>query len=75
MYLKILIYFLWILLALVTIIQYSDLIKDLPWLDKFAVFLIFTITAPAFYIVTLASWLLDIILGEGWEDYDSNTKI
>lgn len=75
MYLKILIYILWILLALVTIIQYSDLIKDLPWLDKFAVFLIFTITAPAFYVVTLASWLLDIILGEGWEDYDSNTKI
>ncbi len=75
MYLKILIYILWILLALVTIIQYSELIKDLPWLDKFAVFLIFTITAPAFYVVTLASWLLDIILGEGWEDYDSNTKI
>ena len=65
---KILLLALWILMLMSIIIQYSDVLADLPTGKMIIVFLIFTIVCPAFYVINIATWLLDIILGEGWDE-------
>ena len=72
MILGIIVYVLWILMFLSLAIQSADSLYKLGWADMFIVLIIFLITAPAFFISNIATWVLDLLMGDNWDSSDDN---
>ena len=72
MILGIIVYFLWILMFLSLAIQSADSLYKLGWAEMFIVLIIFLITAPAFFISNIATWVLDLLMGDNWDSSDDN---
>lgn len=72
MILGIIVYVLWILMFLSLAIQSADSLYKLGWAEMFIVLIIFLITAPAFFISNIATWILDILMGSNWDGSDDN---
>lgn len=72
MILGIIIYVLWILMFLSLAIQSADSLYKLGWAEMFIVLIIFLITAPAFFISNIATWVLDLLMGDNWDGSDDN---
>lgn len=72
MILGIIIYVLWILMFLSLAIQSADSLYKLGWTEMFIVLIIFLITAPAFFISNIATWALDLLMGDNWDGSDDN---
>lgn len=72
MILGIIVYVLWILMFLSLAIQSADSLYKLGWAEMFIVLIIFLITAPAFFISNIATWVLDLLMGDNWDDSDDN---
>lgn len=64
----IIVMFLWMLLFISLAIQYAGAMQNLSTGEQCMCLLIFLITAPAFFICNIATWSLDILLGEGWDN-------
>lgn len=77
MTLIIVIYILWLLMFLSLAIQSADSLYQIGWVEMLIVLIIFLITAPAFFISNIATWILDILMGSNWDgsdDDDDNIK-
>lgn len=61
---------LWGLMSLLLMTQYASICKDLSFIDKAAVGLIFIIGGPFFVIVNILEVILGCFLPEGWDDDD-----
>ena len=72
MILSIIVYVLWILMFLSLAIQSADSLYKLCWVEMFIVLIIFLITAPAFFISNIATWVLDLLMGDNWDGNDDN---
>lgn len=72
MILSIIVYVLWILIFLSLAIQSADSLYKLDWAEMFIVLIIFLITAPAFFISNIATWVLDLLMGDNWDGSDDN---
>lgn len=72
MILGIIVYVLWILMFLSLAIQSADSLYKLGWAEMFIVLIIFLITAPAFFISNIATWVLDLLMGDNWDGSDDN---
>lgn len=72
MILSIIVYVLWILMFLSLAIQSADSLYKLGWAEMFIVLIIFLITAPAFFISNIATWVLDLLMGDNWDGSDDN---
>ena len=72
MILGIIVYVLWILMFLSLAIQSADSLYKLGWAEMFIVLIIFLITAPAFFISNIATWVLDLLMGDNWHSSDDN---
>lgn len=72
MILGIIVYVLWILMFLSLAIQSADSLYKLGWAEMFIVLIIFLITAPAFFISNIATWILDLLMGDNWDGSDDN---
>lgn len=72
MILGIIVYVLWILMFLSLAIQSADSLYKLGWAEMFIVLIIFLITAPAFFISNIATWVLDLLMGDNWDNSDDN---
>lgn len=72
MILGIIVYVLWILMFLSLAIQSADSLYKLGWAEMFIVLIIFLITAPAFFISNIATWVLDLLMGDNWDSSDDN---
>ena len=72
MILGIIVYVLWILMFLSLAIQSADSLYKLSWAEMFIVLIIFLITAPAFFISNIATWVLDLLMGDNWDSSDDN---
>lgn len=72
MILGIIVYVLWILMFLSLAIQSADSLYKLGWAEMFIVLIIFLITAPAFFISNIATWVLDLLMGNNWDGSDDN---
>lgn len=72
MILSIIVYVLWILMFLSLAIQSADSLYKLGWAEMFIVLIIFLITAPAFFISNIATWILDLLMGDNWDGSDDN---
>ena len=72
MILGIIVYVLWILIFLSLAIQSADSLYKLGWAEMFIVLIIFLITAPAFFISNIATWILDLLMGDNWDGSDDN---
>lgn len=77
MTLIIVIYILWLLMFLSLAIQSADSLYQISWVEMLIVLIIFLITAPAFFISNIATWILDILMGSNWDgsDDDNNNNI
>lgn len=75
MTLMIIIYILWLLMFLSLTIQSADSLYRIGWVEMLIVLIIFLITAPAFFISNIATWMLDILMGSNWDDSDDNNNI
>ena len=64
----IIIIILWAVMALLIMIQYAPVCKDLSINDKLIVGIIFIIGGPFFAIVNILEALLDCFLPEGWDE-------
>ena len=64
----IIIMILWATMALLVMIQYAPVCKDLPNNDKLIVGIIFMIGGPFFAIANILEALLDCFLPEGWDE-------
>lgn len=75
MTLIIVIYILWLLMFLSLAIQSADSLYQIGWVEMLIVLIIFLITAPAFFISNIATWILDILMGSNWDgSNDDNIK-
>ena len=72
MILGIIVYVLWILMFLSLAIQSADSLYKLSWAEMFIVLIIFLITAPAFFISNIATWVLDLLMGDNWDGSDDD---
>lgn len=72
MILGIIVYVLWILMFLSLAIQSADSLYKLGWAEMFIVLIIFLITAPAFFISNIATWVLDLLMGDNWDGSNDN---
>lgn len=72
MILGIIVYVLWILMFLSLAIQSADSLYKLGWAEMFIVLIIFLITAPAFFISNIATWVLDLLMGDNWDGSDDD---
>lgn len=72
MILGIIVYVLWILMFLSLAIQSADSLYKLDWAEMFIVLIIFLITAPAFFISNIATWVLDLLMGDNWDGSNDN---
>lgn len=72
MILSIIVYVLWILMFLSLAIQSADSLYKLGWAEMFIVLIIFLITAPAFFISNITTWVLDLLMGDNWDGSDDN---
>ena len=72
MTLIIVIYTLWLLIFLSLAIQSADSLYQIGWVEMLIVLIIFLITAPAFFISNIATWILDILMGSNWDGSDDN---
>lgn len=72
MILGIIIYVLWILMFLSLAIQSADSLYKLGWAEMFIVLTIFLITAPAFFISNITTWVLDLLMGDNWDGSNDN---
>ena len=70
----IIIMILWATMALLVMIQYAPVCKDLSNNDKLIVGIIFMIGGPIFTIANVLEAILDCILPEGWGDDDDPWK-
>lgn len=64
----IIIMILWATMALLVMIQYAPVCKDLSTNDKLIVGIIFIIGGPFFAIANILEALLDCFLPEGWDE-------
>jgi hypothetical protein len=64
----IIIIILWAIMALLVMIQYAPVCKDLSINDKLIVGIIFMIGGPFFAIANVLEALLDCFLPEGWDE-------
>ena len=64
----------WTVMAATLILQYIDIIKDLPKSDILIVIIVLFIGAPFFFIVNILEAILDAIFPEGWDDDDDFFK-
>lgn len=65
---NIIISILWCVFALLVMIEYAPVCKDLKKSDQFIVAMIFMIGGPFFAIANILEAILDMILPEGWDD-------
>lgn len=72
MTLIIVIYILWLLMFLSLAIQFADSLYQIGWVEMLIVLIIFLITAPAFFISNIATWILDILMGSNWDGSDDD---
>lgn len=72
MTLIIVIYILWLLMFLSLAIQSADSLYQIGWVEMLIVLIIFLITAPAFFISNIATWILDILMGNNWDGSNDN---
>lgn len=72
MILGIIVYVLWMLMFLSLAIQSADSLYKLGWAEMFIVLIIFLITAPAFFISNIATWVLDLLMGDNWDGSDDD---
>ena len=72
MTLVIVIYILWLLMFLSLAIQSADSLYQIGWVEMLIVLIIFLITAPAFFISNIATWILDILMGSNWDGNDDD---
>ena len=72
MILGIIIYVLWMLMFLSLAIQSADSLYQLDWTEMFIVLIIFLVTAPAFFISNIATWALDLLMGDNWDSSDDD---
>lgn len=72
MTLIIVIYILWLLMFLSLAIQSADSLYQIDWVEMLIVLIIFLITAPAFFISNIATWILDILMGSNWDGSDDD---
>ena len=72
MTLVIVIYILWLLMFLSLAIQSADSLYQIGWVEMLIVLIIFLITAPAFFISNIATWILDILIGSNWDGSDDD---
>lgn len=72
MTLVIVIYILWLLMFLSLAIQSADSLYQIGWVEILIVLIIFLITAPAFFISNIATWILDILMGSNWDGSDDD---
>lgn len=72
MILGIIVYVLWILMFLSLAIQSADSLYKLGCAEMFIVLIIFLITAPAFFISNIATWVLDLLMGNNWDGSDDD---
>ena len=72
MTLIIVIYILWLLMFLSVAIQSADSLYQIGWVEMLIVLIIFLITAPAFFISNIATWILDILMGSNWDGSDDD---
>lgn len=72
MTLVIVIYILWLLMFLSLAIQSADSLYQIGWVEMLIVLIIFLITAPAFFISNIATWILDILMGSDWDGSDDD---
>lgn len=75
MTLIIVIYILWLLMFLSLAIQSADSLYQIDWVEMLIVLIIFLITAPAFFISNIATWILDILMGSNWDGSDDDNNI
>lgn len=75
MTLIIVIYILWLLMFLSLAIQSADSLYQISWVEMLIVLIIFLITAPAFFISNIATWILDILMGSNWDGSDDDNNI
>lgn len=75
MTLVIVIYILWLLMFLSLAIQSADSLYQIGWVEMLIVLIIFLITAPAFFISNIATWILDILMGSNWDGSDDDDNI
>lgn len=75
MTLIIVIYILWLLMFLSLAIQSADSLYQIGWVKMLIVLIIFLITAPAFFISNIATWILDILMGSNWDGSDDDNNI
>lgn len=75
MTLIIVIYILWLLMFLSLAIQSADSLYQIGWVEMLIVLIIFLITAPAFFISNIATWILDILMGSNWDGSDDDDNI
>ena len=69
------IYILWLLMFLSLAIQSADSLYQIGWVEMLIVLIIFLITAPAFFISNIATWILDILMGSNWDGSDDDNNI
>lgn len=72
MILIIVIYILWLLMFLSLAVQSADSLCQIGWVEMLIVLIIFLITAPAFFISNIATWMLDNLMGSNWDDNDDD---
>lgn len=75
MTLIIVIYILWLLMFLSLAIQSADSLYQIGWVEMLIVLIIFLITAPAFFISNIATWILDILMGSNWDGSNDDNNI
>ena len=64
----------WMVMAATLMLQYIDMMKDLPKPDILVVIIVLFIGAPFFFIVNILEAILDVIFPEGWDDDDDFFK-
>ena len=62
-----LILIIWLLLAFKLISNFWETFEEIGWLEQLCLMLILTFGAPFFFIVEILEFLIDLILGEGWD--------
>ena len=72
MILMIIIYILWLLMFLSLAIQSADSLYQIGWVEMLIVLIIFLITAPAFCISNIATWVLELLMGNNWDGSDDD---
>ena len=75
MILIIVVYILWLLMFLSLTIQSADSLYQIGWVEMLIVLIIFLITAPAFFISNIATWILDNLMGSNWDGSDDDNNI